>query len=147
MFQKVTLALYSLKDTAYIKPLLFFTLHLEYLKQYHPDIFNFIISNPQSFNECICETSLSFLSSQIEKHPQNANIITTQKLWSTIPNDRKKSNRLKKFVRDKTYQHKIDCESDTEILTLLIDGTELFKVLSLLFLLRYLKSFLYLTLK
>lgn len=103
-------------EDLYLKGLTFFLAHLEYLKSNNHSLYQLIIKNPQCFNEVICETSLSFLASEIENHPLNGKFDTCEKIWQTITTSRKKTEDLKDYVGIKFHHSTFDCKKDDELI-------------------------------
>ena len=81
-----------------------------------------IIKNPQCFNEVICETSLSFYSSQLEHHPLNNDYKTCKNIWKQTYVKRQKSELLRKFLNIKSYHSTLDCSSQTTEIKFVYDA-------------------------
>ena len=119
LFQHITLAFTSLKENLNAIACSFWLTYIQYLENIDHPLWHVLLSNPQCFNEVICETSLSFLSSQMENHPQNGNFEVCDELWKRSSFDREKNNKLHKFLKIEKYHTVTDLINDKKEISLI----------------------------
>ena len=116
------MAFHVFKEPIYKKGVSYFLLQLTHWKDYNIDIYKYITSNPQNFNEVICETSLSFYASQLANSPYNNDFNICKDLWKNTGVKRIHAQKLRTFLNIKGSHTSLDCKVQTTEVQLIKDG-------------------------
>ena len=106
-------------DNSYASACLHQLISIEYWKTNIPILYDLLLKEFQCFNEVSCETSISFLASDLHQYPQMTDVSSIDKMWKLNGYNRSSRQLLYSFLNLSKPKTRICIQNDQKEVVLL----------------------------